>query len=187
MFTSSQTLCSHSQTFVQPLSSTCCHLYQFVFRILHRSYTVFYKHVDSKQFLNINSQLLVQLISCSFVVAAIVMSYYFATNRSPFCRPLVNSASKYRSQSNPLLAHGRWFSPGTPASSTTKIGRHDIAEILLKVALNTTKQQTYKQTILYHLQHISDIVVNSLQPFADNHFDFNIPRVKANKSINLKP
>jgi hypothetical protein len=36
-----------------------------------------------------------------------------------------------------LLTHGRWFSPGTPASSTTKTGRHDIAEILLKVALNT--------------------------------------------------
>jgi hypothetical protein len=32
-----------------------------------------------------------------------------------------------------LLAHGQWFSPGTPASSTTKTGRHDIAEILLKV------------------------------------------------------
>ena len=26
---------------------------------------------------------------------------------------------------------------GTPASSTTKTGRHDIAEILLKLALNT--------------------------------------------------
>jgi hypothetical protein len=35
-----------------------------------------------------------------------------------------------------LLAHGRWFSPGTPVSSTTKTGRHEIAEILLKVALN---------------------------------------------------
>ena len=34
-----------------------------------------------------------------------------------------------------LLAHGRWFSLGTSASSTTKTGRHDIAEILLKVAL----------------------------------------------------
>jgi hypothetical protein len=32
---------------------------------------------------------------------------------------------------------GAWFSPGTPASSTTKIGRHDIAEIF-KVA---TKKQ----------------------------------------------
>jgi hypothetical protein len=28
---------------------------------------------------------------------------------------------------------------GTPASSTTKIGRHDIAEILLKVALKHQK------------------------------------------------
>jgi hypothetical protein len=37
-------------------------------------------------------------------------------------------------------AHGRWFSPGTPASSTTKTGCHDIAEILLKVALNTKNQ-----------------------------------------------
>jgi hypothetical protein len=36
-----------------------------------------------------------------------------------------------------LLAHGRWFSP---ASSTTKTGRHDIAEILLKVALSTINQ-----------------------------------------------
>jgi len=36
-----------------------------------------------------------------------------------------------------MLAHGRWFSP---VSSTTKTGRHDIAEILLKVALNTKNQ-----------------------------------------------
>jgi hypothetical protein len=35
-------------------------------------------------------------------------------------------------------------SPGSPASSTTKTGRHDIAEILLKVALNTISK-------LYHL------------------------------------
>jgi hypothetical protein len=39
-----------------------------------------------------------------------------------------------------LLAHGRCFSPGTPASFNTKTGRHDIAEILLKVALNTKNQ-----------------------------------------------
>jgi hypothetical protein len=35
---------------------------------------------------------------------------------------------------------GRWLSPGTPASSTTKTCRHDIAEILLNVALNTINQ-----------------------------------------------
>jgi hypothetical protein len=45
-----------------------------------------------------------------------------------------------------LLAHGRWFSPGTPASSTTKTGRPDIAEILLKVALSTINQ-----IISYHI------------------------------------
>jgi hypothetical protein len=38
-----------------------------------------------------------------------------------------------------LLAHGWWLSPGTPASSNTKTGRHDIADILLKVVLNTKK------------------------------------------------
>jgi hypothetical protein len=32
------------------------------------------------------------------------------------------------------------FSPCTPASSTTKTGHHDIAEILLKVALKTIIQ-----------------------------------------------
>jgi hypothetical protein len=36
-----------------------------------------------------------------------------------------------------LLAHGHWFSL---ASFTTTTGRHDIAEILLKVALNTNNQ-----------------------------------------------
>jgi hypothetical protein len=36
-----------------------------------------------------------------------------------------------------LLAHGRWLSLGTLASSTTKTGHHNIAEILLKVALST--------------------------------------------------
>jgi hypothetical protein len=37
-----------------------------------------------------------------------------------------------------------WFGlwcPGTLASCTTKTGRHDIAEILLKVALNTKKNK----------------------------------------------
>jgi hypothetical protein len=43
-----------------------------------------------------------------------------------------------------LLAHGRWFSSDTPASSTTKTGSHDIAEILLKMAL---KQQTNPKKI----------------------------------------
>ena len=48
-----------------------------------------------------------------------------------------------------LLAHDRWFSPGTPASSTTKTGRHDIAEILLKVALK--HQKSKNQTIIFSM------------------------------------
>jgi hypothetical protein len=38
------------------------------------------------------------------------------------------------------LRTGQWFSPGTAVFSTNKIDRHDVAETLLKVALNTIKQ-----------------------------------------------
>jgi hypothetical protein len=47
-----------------------------------------------------------------------------------------------------LLAHGRWFSQSYPASSTTKTGRRDIAEILLKVAL---KHQNQNQSNLVQI------------------------------------
>jgi hypothetical protein len=53
-----------------------------------------------------------------------------------------------------LLAHGRWFSPCTPASSTTKTGHHDIAEILLKVALNT-KNQIKIKNLFAQFTHIN--------------------------------
>jgi hypothetical protein len=56
-----------------------------------------------------------------------------------------------------LLAHGQWFSPGTPASSTTKIGRHDIAEILLKVALNNKNQNQIK-SFTSKLIHVNSIL-----------------------------
>jgi hypothetical protein len=46
----------------------------------------------------------------------------------------VHSTRSASDKAYQLLAHGRWFSSGNPAS-TTKTGRHDIAEILLKVAL----------------------------------------------------
>jgi hypothetical protein len=36
------------------------------------------------------------------------------------------------------------------ASSTTKTGRHDIAEILLKVALNTINQIKSKDILIYN-------------------------------------
>ena len=57
-------------------------------------------------------------------------------------RPVAASDKVYQ-----LFAHGRWFSPGTPASSTTKTGRHDIAEILLKVALSTKIQIQIHSTV----------------------------------------
>jgi hypothetical protein len=55
-----------------------------------------------------------------------------------------------------LLANGRWFSPGTPASSTTKTGHHDIAEILLKgikhnKPTNHNKNTIEKLTLLFGL------------------------------------
>jgi len=46
-----------------------------------------------------------------------------------------------------LLAHGRLFSP---ASSTTKTGRHDIAEILLKVSLKHQKSNQIKNLSVLH-------------------------------------
>jgi hypothetical protein len=65
-----------------------------------------------------------------------------------------------------LLAHGWWFSQGTLASSTTKTGRHDIAEILLKVALK--HQKSINQSIVMLLsicpsfcQSLCNIFVNS--------------------------
>jgi len=47
---------------------------------------------------------------------------------------IVSNFSKHFSQ---LLATGRWFSPGSQVSSTYETDRHKIAEILLKVTLNT--------------------------------------------------
>jgi hypothetical protein len=48
----------------------------------------------------------------------------------------------------PVCKSSWWFSPGTPASSSTKTGRHDIAEKLLKVALNTKNQIKSNQIVL---------------------------------------
>jgi hypothetical protein len=52
-----------------------------------------------------------------------------------------------------LLVHGRWFSPGTPASSTTKTGRHDIAEILMKVVLNTINKSIKINQFIFNYNH----------------------------------
>jgi hypothetical protein len=69
------------------------------------------------------------------------------TNLSPIRRGVAPGFVNYKNGCTPLAAasdkvyqlyaHGWWFSP---ASSTTKTGLHDIAEILLKVAFNTKNQ-----------------------------------------------
>jgi hypothetical protein len=67
-----------------------------------------------------------------------MMIHYYITDCGAF-KIHANYPSPTSDKVYQLLAHGRWFSPGTPASSTTKTGRHDIAEILLKVALKLQK------------------------------------------------
>jgi hypothetical protein len=56
------------------------------------------------------------------------------------------------------LAAGQWFSPGSPVSSTIKTDRHDITEILLKVALNTIKptNQPHENDVRFVFNPICD-------------------------------
>jgi hypothetical protein len=65
-----------------------------------------------------------------------------------------------------LLAHDRWFSPGTPASSTTKTDRHVIAEILLKVALK------HQRSI-----NLTELQVQQIGSFLHNFVQSNLPYV----------
>ena len=67
------------------------------------------------------------------------------------------------------LATGQWFSPGTPVSSN-KTDRHDITEILLKVALNTITLTLYLITISLCLWS------NSLCYQFSNNQHYNKPR-----------
>ena len=60
-----------------------------------------------------------------------------------------------------LLVQGRWFSPGTPASSTTKTGRHDIAEILLKVVLDT---KIHSNSKLVNLVYVLTFIMYASSP-----------------------
>jgi hypothetical protein len=64
-----------------------------------------------------------------------------------------------------LLAHGQWFSPGTPASSTTKTGHHDIAEILLKVALNIKNQSINQYFFLLFSNSSKSSLLKDLKKF----------------------
>jgi hypothetical protein len=43
---------------------------------------------------------------------------------------------------------GRWFSPGIPVYSINKTDRHDLTEILSKLALSTMNQPTILMLII---------------------------------------
>jgi hypothetical protein len=47
---------------------------------------------------------------------------------------------------------GRWFSPSTPVSSTNENNRHDITEILLKVAFNTITILTQQNNTKWQIE-----------------------------------
>jgi hypothetical protein len=79
----------------------------------------------------------------SYVVGLPNNSYKTAWVRARLCKLQKGCTRLTGDKVYQLLAHGRWFSPCTPTSSTTKTGRRDIAEILLKVALNTTNQSIF--------------------------------------------
>ena len=53
-----------------------------------------------------------------------------------------------------MLAHGLWFSPGTPVSSTTKTGRHDITESGVK----HYKSIKSLYSLLFPLLHVTELV-----------------------------
>ena len=104
------------------------------------------------KYLNYELSLLLQCCSEQFYpteggVVVVVILWYMDW-------PLSVHSVSITANSNPFMARstqynvrwynlsGRWFSPGTPVSSTNKTDRHDIAEILLKVVLNTINQPT---------------------------------------------
>jgi hypothetical protein len=60
---------------------------------------------------------------------------------------------------------GRWFSPGPPVSSTNKTDRHDITEILLKVALKHHDHQ-------YHLLLFKKKYACHFHIYWNNKFDW---------------
>jgi hypothetical protein len=73
-----------------------------------------------------------------------------------------------------LLAHDRWFSQGTPASSTTKTVRHDIAEILLKVALKNKNQiNLYAGPIYFYMTVLHTLIYHTYIPlYADPIYSY---------------
>jgi len=63
------------------------------------------------------------------------------------------------------LVTGRWFSSGSPVSSTNKTDRYNITEILLKVALNTMRFQKNTESFRMILKSQRSWTTHSLNIF----------------------
>jgi hypothetical protein len=84
-----------------------------------------------------------------------------------------------------LLAHGWWFSPGTPASSTTNTGHHDAAEILLKVALSTKIQiQIHRIGKPSHVKYLGASKRKGLNMITKDQIRLSVSMEKLNKKVN---
>ena len=81
-----------------------------------------------------------------------------------------------------LLATGRWFSLVTPVSSINKTDRHNIAEILLKVALNTINQTIqlqlspiFSESVIHqYLKTVNHKMVLMLKVIGDLYLTLNL-------------
>ena len=69
------------------------------------------------------------------------------------------------------LATGRWLSLGTPVSPTNKTDRHDITDILLKVALNTITLTTHPhpRSMYLYYPHTNSWIFIELPDHASHH------------------
>jgi hypothetical protein len=71
-----------------------------------------------------------------------------------------------------LLATDRWLSPGTLVSSTYETDRHDITEILLKVALNIIHQTNCEHILQKHVYFYLQVNFISKQGWRHGRFCF---------------
>jgi hypothetical protein len=71
------------------------------------------------------------------------------------------------------LTTGRWFSHGTPVSSTNKTDRHDITDILLKVAINIITLTMLPNVLpldnatMWHIKHKFYLIWQMCHSYAD--------------------
>ena len=82
------------------------------------------------------------------------------------------------------LAAGRWFSLGTPVSSTNKTDNHDIIEIFLKMALNTITWNRYVTCSL--LISEDDISSPKSQIAENNNYGIPLYQLKEFQDFSLK-